>query len=263
MTPRLSAHTIGFGERPFVEIAAELDAVGLHTVGVPMVQLTTGDEAVNRSAISSFEVVDLVRPAAFTVADPARWPAERQELIAALDVAAEVGAELLYVTTGPGHDLEWEVAVRRFADAVAPVLDHAADVGVILAVENTLPLRADLSFVHRLADAIDLARAAGTAVCADLFSAWNERELTSTIRAGASTFALVQVADYVLGTFQTPGRAVPGDGVVRIEQQLAGVSEAGYAGAVEVELSGPRITSEGPAAAAARALDVVAGFLGA
>jgi sugar phosphate isomerase/epimerase len=260
-TPRLSVHTIGFGERPFADIAAELDRVGVRTVGVPMMQLSTGDPGANRAAIAHFDVLDVVQPSAFTLADPARWPAERETLVAALDVAKEIGAELLYTTSGPGHGCEWDDAAARFADAVGPVAAYARALGLGLAVENTLLLRSDLSFVHRLADAVDLARVAGISVCADLFSAWNERGLTSTIRSGADTFALVQVADYVLGTFFTPGRAVPGDGVVAIAAQLTAVLAAGYAGPIEMELSGPRITQEGPAAASARALSVVTELL--
>jgi len=261
MTNRLSVHTIGFGEQPFADVAPELLRAGMTTIGVPMMQLTAGDARANRAAIEGFDVVDVVLPSVCTVANPSRWADERRALLDALDTAAGVGADVLYTTTGPGHELEWDEAAARFADAVAPAVEHARQLGIALAIENTLPLRADLSFVHRLADAVDLARLAGMSVCADLFSAWNERDLFRTIRDGAELFALVQVADYVLGTFQTPGRAVPGDGVVDIARQLEEVLAAGYSGPVETELSGPAITAEGVAAAGARSLAVVGELL--
>jgi sugar phosphate isomerase/epimerase len=65
----------------------------------------------------------------------------------------------------------------------------------------------------------------------------------------------------VLGTLATPDRAVPGDGDVPIRPQLGWLAESGYPGPVELELVGPRITAEGPAAAAARAVEVVSGWL--
>ncbi|MDT4892443.1 MAG: hypothetical protein QOE97_1478 [Pseudonocardiales bacterium] len=262
MLPRRSVHTIGFGEQPFARFAGELQAAGIGAVGVAMMQLQAGRRAENLAILQDcFDVVDLVQPSAFTLGEPGRWAAEAECLLHALDIAAEVCADVLYTTTGPAPDLGWDDAAARFAEAVAPVVAHADAIGVRLAVENTMMLRADLSFVHRLADVVDLARQANVWVCADLFSAWTERDLAGTIRAGADVFALVQLGDYVLGTLQTPGRAVPGDGVVPIARQLEALTKAGYAGPIEVELAGPRISQEGPASAGARALAAITALL--
>jgi sugar phosphate isomerase/epimerase len=251
-------HTIGFGPVPFAAFAPDLEAAGIDRVGVAVAQLEVADRAANLAALRGFDVVDLVQPAVFTLTDRRSWPAERDRLCGCAALAAEAGAPVLYLTTGCARDLDWQEAADAFAEAIAPVLPDAAALGVRLAVENTVVLRADISFVHRLDDAVDLARLAGIAVCADLFSAWTERGLGSTIEAGADSFALVQVADYVLGAHSTPDRAVPGDGVVPIARQLRHLAAAGYDGPVEVELVGPRITAEGPARAGRRARDTIA-----
>jgi sugar phosphate isomerase/epimerase len=298
MHPRLSVHTVGFGARPVRELVDSLVAQGIRRIGVPVTQLERGGLRANAAALRSagIEVLDVVLPTAFTLAEPVHWPGERARLRGCVEVTAAVGARLLYLTTGPAGPLTWDEAAVRFAAAVAPVLADARAAGVTLAVENTTPLRADLGFVHRLTDVIDAAALAGIAVCADLFAAWTDRDLRAAIAAGveesgsglfgsglsgsgesgagqfragqlgagsfeAGRFALVQVADFVLGTLQTPDRAVPGDGDIPIQRQLRWLAEAGYTGPIEVELLGPRITAEGPAQAAARAVRILSSWL--
>jgi sugar phosphate isomerase/epimerase len=182
-------------------------------------------------------------------------------LRASLELTAATGAPILYLTTGAAPTLTWDDAATRFADAIAPVRDLARAAGVALAVENTATLRADLGFVHRLRDLLDLVAPAGIAACADLFVAWTDRDLPSAIADGVDRFALVQVADFVLGSLRTPDRAVPGDGDIPIERHLRWLAEAGYRGPVELELIGPRIDAEGLAHAAARAAKVIVPWL--
>lgn len=265
MHPRLSVHTVGFGVRPVRELLGGLVGHGIARIGVPVGQLSAGGVGANAAALreAGVEVLDVVQPAAFTLVDPARWPAERDRLRRGIEAAAAVGAPILYLTTGPAASLIWDEAATRFADAVGPVREDARAAGVRLAVENTTTLRADLGFVHRLADALDAAALAGVAVCADLCAAWTDRDLRLAITTGAMAgrFALVQVADVVLGTLRSPDRAVPGDGDIPIRRQLRWLADAGYPGPVEVELLGPRITAEGPARAAARAARVLASWL--
>jgi sugar phosphate isomerase/epimerase len=254
--PRLSVNTIGFGAVPVREILDDLLDRGITVLGVPMMQLETGGLAANLAIVRErgVDVVTTVVPMAFTLNQPERWPGERRRLISGLDVAAELGCSVLYSTTGPASGLTWDDAAARFGEAVQPVVAHAEAVGVRFAIENTTTMRADLGFVHVLADAVELAHRSGVALCADLFAAWTDRHLEQTLAGHAAEFALVQVADFVLGTLQTPDRAVPGDGDIPIARQLRALAEGGYAGRVELELLGPRITDEGPARATARGL---------
>lgn len=263
MHERLSVSTIGFGAVPITEVLDPLAVQGITRIGVPIVQLETGDRAANLAALrsSGCAVLDLVEPTAFTLADRRQWPRERDRVRRCVELAAEVGAPVLYLTTGPAGGLLWDEAAAAFREAIAPVAAEAGALGVQLAVENTTTMRADLGFVHTLADVVELAEHAGIAVCADLFAAWTDRDLRAAIRTGVDRFALVQVADFVLGTTSTPDRAVPGDGDIAIGRQLGWLAEVGYTGPIELELLGPRITAEGPAAAAARAVTMMAALM--
>jgi sugar phosphate isomerase/epimerase len=64
---------------------------------------------------------------------------------------------------------------------------------------------------------------------------------------------LVQLSDYVYGDRALPARAVPGDGAVPLARLLKDLDSAGYRGAYELELLGPRIDAEGHTAAVRRA----------
>ena len=167
----LSVNTIGYGVRPVREVLGELAAHGLSRIGVPMAQLESGGLATNLVALRAFdfEVVDLVEPTAFELSEPELWPQQRDRLRACVDAAELAGCGVLYTTTGPCRALTWDDAAIRFRDAVAPVAEYARDGGVVLAIENTTTLRADLGFAHLLSDTLDLADLAGVAVCADLF----------------------------------------------------------------------------------------------
>lgn len=68
---------------------------------------------------------------------------------------------------------------------------------------------------------------------------------------------LVQLSDYVYGDRAVPGRAVPGDGDIPLDRIVGWILEAGYTGAFDLELIGPRIEQEGHLAATSRACEVV------
>lgn len=259
MHPRLSVHTVGFGNRSAVEIFRLLGAAGLRRVGVTMGQLDLGGIArsIEAAREENIQVVDIAEPVAFNLQAPSTWAARQDRLRACVDAASGIGAATLYVTTGPAPGLDWAEAAARFTEAIDPVAAYAAPLGVRLAVENTVSLRADLGFIHRLADAADLATMAGIAVVADLYAAWTERHLDQALTAAVNDIALVQVADFVLGTLATPDRAVPGDGDIPIARQLEKLRDAGYSGLIELELLGPRIEAEGVVEACGRGLAAI------
>jgi sugar phosphate isomerase/epimerase len=263
MHPRLSVHTVGFGERPAPEILRLLAAAGIHRAGMTMRQVELGTVPGTMAAArdEGVEVIDVVQPVAFDLEDPAAWGVRQDRLCACADAARGIGAGTVYTTTGPAPSLAWDDAAARFADAIAPVAGYAASAGVRLAVENTMSLRADLGFVHRLSDTVDLAERSGIAVVADLYAAWTERDLERVLRASLPRLAHVQIADFVLGTLATPDRAVPGDGNIPIGRQLSWLRDAGYSGVLELELLGPRIDAEGVVAACRRGVTAVEALL--
>ena len=188
--------------------------------------------------------------------DDAGHDAGRQAIADALELTAAVGTGVLYVPPGRAAGaVPWEEAAERFCADVAPLVPRARELGVRLAVEPTNPLRTDVSFVHCVRDAIDLAHMAGTGIVVDLYSCWYERGLDELVRKHIDTVALVQVCDYALGTFDMPNRCAVGDGDIPIERLLGLVLDAGYAGPFDIEILGPRIEEEGYAAPIARSVE--------
>ena len=210
------------------------------------------DAAVAALAASGIAASNTVGSTGFSVGHPERWDEERAALCLAVDAAAALSAPCVCTLPGPAAPLESDAARTAFAAAVAPVRDYADRQGVRLAVEHVNTLRRDLGFVHTLADAVDMADITGTGVCVELNNAWVEMRLPEVFARGVDTFALVQVSDFVIGTTDTPNRAVPGDGDIPLERLLGELLDAGYTGPFDLEVIGPRIEAEGYASAVRR-----------
>ena len=179
---------------------------------------------------------------------------EHHAVMESLELASALGASAVYLCSGGSTGLRWEEAAERFCEQIAPAAARARELGVILAVEPTNPLRSDVSFVFSLRDAVHLARAAGIGVVLDFYSCWYERGLEQLVSDNLDLLALVQVCDFTIGTFDTPNRSVIGDGDIPIERLLQMLLDAGYGGAFDVEILGPRIEAEGYAHAIGRSV---------
>jgi sugar phosphate isomerase/epimerase len=226
-------------------------------------------------AVGWDRATELIRDAAVrvsTIAGPVPVPldvdarseprvAERAVIARAIEFAADVGAESVYLCSGSSGALSWEEAAEEFTAGVEPAVRQAAERGIRLAVEPTNPLRADVSFVFTFRDALDLARDSGIDVVADFQSCWYERGFLELLRLNLDRVVLVQVSDYVRGSCCTPDRAVPGDGDVPVEALLAATLAAGYTGPFDLELIGPRIEDEGYRTAIARGVQAVSEML--
>lgn len=186
---------------------------------------------------------------------------EARVLSNAIELAAATGSGVAYVCTGGSNGAPWDEAVADFADRIAPHVALAKERGVRVAIENTNPLRADLSFVFTLRDAADLARATEIDLVLDVYSCWYERELEAVVRENIDLISLVQISDFVLGTLDTPNRVVLGDGNVPLERLVGMLIEAGYAGSFDLEIMGPRIEDEGYVSSIQRSTDYASAIL--
>jgi sugar phosphate isomerase/epimerase len=162
-----------------------------------------------------------------------------------IEFASAVGAPCLYLVTGGAGRDTWEEAATKFAETVAPLRDHGREHGVTVAIEPTNPLRADISFVFSLRDAVRLARDADVGVVVELQACWLEPAFAATVAQAGDRISLVQVSDFVVGTTDTPNRAVPGDGDVPLERLLGTILDSGYQGPFDLEILGPRVEAEG------------------
>lgn len=189
------------------------------------------------------------------------WVDERAKLSRAIKFAAALGARSIYISTGGHGTLTWEEAAECFSAAIAPCVAEAKTAGVILMIENTGQLYANIHIAHSLRDALTLAEMSGIGVCMDLFACWSEAGLQETIKRAMPCCDLIQVADYIYGDRSLPCRAVPGDGAVPFKRIFDWALSAGFAGAFDLELLGPRIDKEGHLEATRRAADKVGEIL--
>jgi len=228
---------------------------GIDHVGLSFrkVEAVGGPRAVAALEGAGLRVSNIVELGWWDLVDRSTWPRQRDRLLVAVEVAHPFGA-CLVLTTGPAGDLEWDAAADAFREAVEPVQAAARDAAVPVTIEPTSPMRVDLSFVTTFVDGVDLARRIDAFVCMEVNSCFAERDLGASIVAAGDLLAHVQVSDFVIGSLCTPDRAVPGDGDIPLARILGGVLAAGYKGAFEVEMVGPRIDAEGYAGAIRRSV---------
>ena len=187
--------------------------------------------------------------------DEAAWARPRERLSQAIEFAKALGGASIYMVSG-GHGapvLPWEEAAGYFRAAVAPCVAEAAAAGVPLMVEPSPPAYASSHIAHNLRDTLTLAETAGIGVCIDMFACWTEAGLQQTIERAIPRCHAIQIGDWVYDDRSLPCRAAPGDGVIPLERMCRWALEAGYQGAFDLELLGPRIDNEGRVKAVGRA----------
>jgi sugar phosphate isomerase/epimerase len=264
--PRVSVSAISTFALPLDEDLAFWDRHGIERVGVSVAKMAAfGWDAALDLVLGAVDrglvVANLIGVGAFRLDDPAQWDAQRARLERAIAAAERMRAGCLVFTTGPAGALSWEHAADALERALGPVLAHAAAAGVTFALEHTHSLRTDVGFVHTLRDVADLAARLDTGVCMEVNACWAERDLAGTIASAIERIVLVQVSDYAIGTTSTPDRLVPGDGDIPLARILRTVLDAGYLGAFDLELIGPRIDAEGYDVAVPRAVQRLGALL--
>jgi sugar phosphate isomerase/epimerase len=261
MHKRVSVSSIGFGATPLATQAGYWKEIGNYRVGLMEHQLRGAENlAAGKAALATgdYKVATLVHPfilGGHIQTDPSTWEKPRAALSATIKLAKDIGAETIYMTTGGHGTLTWEEAAEAFSAAIAPCVPEAKAAGIPLLIETTVQLNTDLHLVHTLRDATLLAEMAGIGVNIDIFASWQEAGLKETIKRCMPICHLVQVSDYTYGDRTTPGRTVPGDGVINLKRYLGWLLDAGYKGAFDLELIGPRIEKEGAYQATRRAAE--------
>lgn len=267
MHERICIHPICFAGAPFRELADNWRRLAARRVG--LISNTIADEGLAavrdavRSGAHKVETINHVFLPFGSHLDGGEqtWHAPRENLNRVIDDAKALGAHSIYIMSGGRGALTWEEAAECFAQALAPCVAHARAAGVVLLIEDASPLYAEIHLAHNLRDALTLAEIAGIGVCIDFFACWTEAGLKETIRRAMPRCHLVQVCDYVYGDRSLPSRAVPGDGVIPIKRLIGWILDAGYKGAFDLEILGPRIDKEGHLAAVKRAGENVGAIL--
>jgi sugar phosphate isomerase/epimerase len=263
--PRLSVNALCFPEADLAQAGRYWREIGCARVGAPST-LIGEDLAPLREILKSgpFQLECLThlvfgdRPLPREGPD---WDEARARLDRAIDNAAALGGQSVYLITGGHGDVTWEEAAERFSAGIAPCVARAEAAGIKLLVEPAPAIYSDMHIAHSLGDTLLLAQMAGIGVCVDVVSCWSEAGLKETIERAMPRTWLVQLGDYVAGDRAMPYRAVPGDGDIPLERILGWLLEAGYNGVFDLELIGPRIDAEGHLEATRRAAIVVSEML--
>jgi sugar phosphate isomerase/epimerase len=260
--PRLSVSEMCTYPWSFADELEVWGELGVRQVGVISAKL---DAYGRDKAIVAFRerslVATTVITGCFDLSAPQTWDATRAQVNETIDLAAEIGG-CAYFTPGRRDGRSFDELTASLAEAVAPCVAHAAAAGVRLAIEPSL--RTDVSFVHTLRDGLDVAEAAGIDVIADLGNCWMERDYEKTVCRAGARIAVVQFADAVFGTSKEPppgGRAVPGDGDLPIARFFEAALDAGYTGAFELEMVGPKIEAGGHGSAVRRGVERASALL--
>jgi sugar phosphate isomerase/epimerase len=259
---QISLNTLCFTPAPLdshIEAVSRLGAraisPGIHDVGEIGVAKTA---RFIRDA--GLEVATLTHMA-FGFAMPNITAEARARLHRTIGVAAEIGAQCVIMTTGGRGTLSWADAAQAFAEAIAPCAEEARAAGILIGIEGTSHLYADVSIAHRLTDTVRLARMAGISVMIDTFACWFDSDIEEAIAEAGPLTALVQVSDYVYGDRGLPCRAVPGDGDSGLGHIIPAIAATGFSGYYDLEVIGPRLAGEGPEVGLRRAADFVSSLL--
>jgi sugar phosphate isomerase/epimerase len=169
-----------------------------------------------------------------------------------IDQAAAVGAGVMYGLVGPRTTARWDACADAYVNAAGELAGYAAGRGLVLAIEPTSWLYADLTFIHSFHDALVVAPRAGMGICLDAFHVWTEAGLREEIGAHTDLIAHVQLSDMTRGARALPCRDVPGAGEIPLDAMLQWLLEAGYRGVFDLELNGPAIDAIGHHSAAAQ-----------
>ena len=263
-TDRVSVSEVSSWGWSLEEDLSYYETAGITNVGIAFRKLeATGDaiEAARRVRETGLRVTNLLVPGPFTLGRPDQWDDQRSHAGVVMDTALALRPEVLVFTTGAAGQLAWERAADAFEEVMRHTFAEAEREQIPVAIEHTNALRTDVGFVHTLRDAVELAWRLGTGVCLEVNACWAERNLAGTITAGIDAISLVQLSDYAIGTKSTPDRLVPGDGDIPLARIVRQLVDAGYAGAFDIEIIGPRIEEEGYERAIARAIAHVEALL--
>jgi sugar phosphate isomerase/epimerase len=218
-------------------------------------------------------VSSLCRGGFFTSADPAETRAAEARNREALEEAAALGAATLVLVPGglPAGDRDLEGARQRVARAVERLVPVAHELGVRLGIEPMNPIyAADRGVISTLASALDIAEhfeVADVGVVVDTFHLWWEPGVTEQVVRAGERIVSYQVCDWItpLPADTLLARGMMGDGHIDFASFTRAVTQAGYAGDVEVEIFNAELWAQPPSEVvstmAARYLELVEPYL--
>jgi len=196
---------------------------------------------------AGLKVTGFCRSTYLPAMDAQQFNANVQDNLAALQTAAELGADYFALVVGsiPPGGKDISAARAQVAEGLAVLLPAARKFGVRLALEPLHPVYAvDRSCINTLAQALDLCAAIEGDVpqprlglLVDAYHVWWDPNLARDIaRAGTRIFGF-HVSDWLVPVADVLNdRGMMGDGVLDLPAVRALVEGAGYQSFVEAEI---------------------------
>jgi len=169
----------------------------------------------------------------------------------ALDEAAAIGAPQVVLVCGAKPELSLLENRKQITDGIAACIDHAAAVGVKLAIEPLHPMYADcrsaINTLGQCNDIIDQLGAEHVGIAADVYHIWWDPQLEAEIRRSGSRIIAFHVCDWLTPTTDfLNDRGLMGEGCIDIKGIRAMVEATGFDGPIEVEIFSTRHWSRDP-----------------
>ena len=167
----------------------------------------------------------------------------------AIDEAAELGAEVLVLVSGPAPDRDIDAARNMVEEGIERLIPYAEEAGVKLGVEPLHPaFAADRSVIVSLAQANDIVErfdSPQVGVIIDVYHVWWDSQVYKEIERASGKILGFHVNDWRRGGGDPfKSRAMMGNGVIEIKRIRKAVEAAGYQGPVEVEIINDQVWSE-------------------
>lgn len=254
MHPAISINTLCLPSEDFCKNLEAVARIGAHAISPVASEVELAGIAKSATAMRNAGIAgSLVTHRAFAACTATDIAAEQAKLKRSIEIAAEIGASHVLLTTGGRGNFCWREAAQRFADTIQPCVEAAKSAGVGLAIEPTSHLYSDISLVHRLSDTTKIAKMAGIGVIPDIFACWTDADLPEAIEDAGPLLSVIQVSDYAYGERALPCRAVPGDGAIPIKDLVDRIAATRFSGYYDLEIIGPRLEREGHEAGLVRA----------
>ncbi|MCA3506776.1 MAG: sugar phosphate isomerase/epimerase [Rhodobacter sp.] len=195
----------------------------------------------NRVRAAGMQVAGLCRTPYLVGRDA---PRDEADLRASIDMAADLGAQVLTIVTGgtePGTKGVIETQ-KRLAERLAVAAPLAAAAGVSLALEPLNPMfGGNRTCIFTVADALaaaDAAHAPNVGIAVDVYHVWWDRTLAQSLAAERGRVLGYHLCDWLENTrHMLLDRGMMGDGVADLRAIRRAVEDgAGYAGLCEVEV---------------------------
>ena len=151
--PRLCVNSLSSQHWTLSEDLECYERLGIGRISLFMPKLRQAglDRAEAEIKAGGFRVDGILPGSSFDLLDEASWSRTRDALVLGIEVAQRLGATTVQTSGGTAGGWPYEVAVERFARAIAPVAAVAEAAGIRLALEATRPQFAHIGFTHTVA----------------------------------------------------------------------------------------------------------------